>query len=174
MREQFGGERPASRRSEYTAHDLEADWSYLRANLDHPARRLGNRLGSGLAEWLLRRIDASSAPAPHLSVLARIALSPRQSVALVEAEGVHLLVGTSADGPPCFFPLGASAGYGPGPHADRSGGRGWQPNLIFPDDAAAAEPVRSRRAAPGLGTWGAHAGGRPTNRPRLIGRVSWV
>jgi hypothetical protein len=41
-------------------------------------------------------------------VIERVALGPRQSLMLVEAEGVHLLVATSPDGAPAFYPLPAS------------------------------------------------------------------
>jgi hypothetical protein len=40
-----------------------------------------------------------------MAVLERIALAPRQSLALVEAEGRRFLLATSADGTPAFCPL---------------------------------------------------------------------
>ena len=40
-----------------------------------------------------------------LALLERIALAPRQSLALVEAEGRRILVATSAEGGPAFYPL---------------------------------------------------------------------
>jgi len=171
MREQRGKEGFGVRRSDYTALELETDWNYLRANLDHPAHRMGSRLGSGLAEWLFRRLHSTTAPAPQLSILARIALGPRQSLALVEAEGVHLLVGTSADGPPSFFSLrGSGGGYAEravdsavdsvvDSVVDSNVDRVWRPGLepgTGPSDGAAS------------------AAGRKPARPRLTGRVSWV
>jgi hypothetical protein len=178
MQEQRGKERFGNRRNDYRALDLETDWNYLRANLDHPALRMGGRLGSGLAEWLLRRLHSSTAPAPQLSILARIALGPRQSLALVEAEGVHLLVGTSADGAPSFFSLRT----GVGGHAEGSGnakrdriwGRVFEPETERSDGAASGEAGRSLRAVAGTAVLGASAGGRKPARPRLTGRVSWV
>jgi hypothetical protein len=46
---------------------------------------------------------------PRLALVERIALAPRQSLALVEAEGRLLLVATSAEGGPAFYPLEPSA-----------------------------------------------------------------
>ncbi len=51
--------------------------------------------------WLRRR----PRPRPRLALVERIALAPRQSLALVEAEGRRLLVVTSAEGGSAFFPL---------------------------------------------------------------------
>jgi flagellar biogenesis protein FliO len=54
----------------------------------------------------------------RLALLERIALAPRQSLALVEAEGRRILVATSAEGGPVFYPLdekhGMVAGAGMG------------------------------------------------------------
>jgi hypothetical protein len=38
-------------------------------------------------------------------LLERITLAPRQSLALIEAEGRRILVATSAEGGPAFYPL---------------------------------------------------------------------
>lgn len=40
-------------------------------------------------------------------MLERISLAPRQSLALVEADGRRFLVATSAEGTPAFYPLDA-------------------------------------------------------------------
>lgn len=180
MRVDPGQENLGQRRTGHPPFDLEADWSYLRANLDHPAHRMGSRLGSGLAAWLLRRLHASDARPPQLSILARIALGPRQSLALVEAEGVHVLVGTSTDGPPSFFSL----------HGACACNAGRLPNREAPP-IREAPPVREaltngqqphRRATPNTGPLGWHpglqrgslSGARPLSSPRLTSRVSWV
>ena len=42
---------------------------------------------------------------PRLELVERIALAPRQSLALVEAEGRRILVATSPEGGPAFYPL---------------------------------------------------------------------
>ena len=59
----------------------------------------------GLAGWLLTRIRRQARPQPSLALLERITLAPRQSLALVEAEGRRFLIATSADGAPAFCEL---------------------------------------------------------------------
>jgi flagellar biogenesis protein FliO len=58
----------------------------------------------GLAGWLLDRLRGAR-PRPRLELLERIALAPRQSLALIEAEGRRFLVATSPEGAPAFYPL---------------------------------------------------------------------
>ena len=66
---------------------------------------------AGLAGWLLARLRGVGRNRPRLELLERIALAPRQSLALVEAEGRRFLVATSAEGAPAFYALDdASAG----------------------------------------------------------------
>ena len=62
----------------------------------------------GLAGWLLGRLSGRSRPQPSLALLERITLAPKQSLALVEADGRRFLVATSADGAPAFYPLDQS------------------------------------------------------------------
>jgi flagellar biogenesis protein FliO len=59
----------------------------------------------GLAGWLLERLRGVRRPRPRLALLERVALAPRQSLALVEAEGRRFLVATSAEGSPAFYAL---------------------------------------------------------------------
>ena len=78
-------------------------------------RKTGNRAGSqtGLAVWLLgklrmrlsgaRRADGSSAP--RLALVERISIAPRQTLALIEAEGRRFLVASSEDGAAAFYPV---------------------------------------------------------------------
>jgi flagellar biogenesis protein FliO len=61
--------------------------------------------GGGMAGWLLGRLRSGSHPRPRLELLERIALAPRQSLALIEAEGRRLLVATSPEGAPAFYAL---------------------------------------------------------------------
>ncbi|MGA3046946.1 MAG: flagellar biosynthetic protein FliO [Terracidiphilus sp.] len=61
--------------------------------------------GAGLAGWLLGRLRGSEHSRPRLEMLERIALAPRQSLALVEAEGRRFLVATSAEGAAAFYAL---------------------------------------------------------------------
>ena len=63
----------------------------------------------GLAGWLLERLRGGLRPRPRLALLERIALAPRQSLALVEAEGRRFLVATSPEGAPAFYALDAPA-----------------------------------------------------------------
>jgi len=66
----------------------------------------GNTDGyAGLGAWLLDRLRGRRRPAPRLALLERISLAPRQSLALIEAEGRRILVATSAEGGPAFYPL---------------------------------------------------------------------
>ena len=59
----------------------------------------------GLAGWLLGRFRANHRSQPRLAILERITLAPKQSLALVEAEGRKFLVATSSEGTPAFYPL---------------------------------------------------------------------
>jgi len=60
----------------------------------------------GLTGWLLRRLRrGNNGSGPRLALLERIALTPKQSLALVEAEGRRFLVATPAEGSPVFYAL---------------------------------------------------------------------
>ena len=59
----------------------------------------------GLAGWLLGRLKGRGRTQPRLELVERIALAPRQSLALVEAEGRRFLVATSPEGAPAFYAL---------------------------------------------------------------------
>lgn len=63
----------------------------------------------GWAGWLLNRLTSAiatgSRPRPSLELVQRITLAPRQSLALIEADGRRLLVATSPDGAPAFYSL---------------------------------------------------------------------
>jgi hypothetical protein len=59
----------------------------------------------GLAGWLLARLGPHRRPRPSLALIERITLAPRQSLALVEAEGRRFLIATSAEGAPAFYAL---------------------------------------------------------------------
>jgi flagellar biogenesis protein FliO len=65
----------------------------------------GVATGAGLATWLLARLRGTRSPLPRLALVERIALAPRQSLSLIEAEGRRFLVATSAEGAPAFYPL---------------------------------------------------------------------
>lgn len=59
----------------------------------------------GLAGWLLARLRRGARPTRRLILRERIALGPRQHVALIEADGRCFLIATGADGAPAFHPL---------------------------------------------------------------------
>lgn len=63
------------------------------------------RLPGGWVGWLLARCRASKGSARRLKLVDRIALAPRQSLCLLEADGRRVLLATSADGAPAFFAL---------------------------------------------------------------------
>lgn len=70
----------------------------------------------GVAGWLLGRLKSrlrtGEQTRPRLELLERVTLAPRQSLALVEAEGRRFLVATSPEGAPAFYPLdGLSAAH---------------------------------------------------------------
>ncbi len=62
-------------------------------------------LAAGLLKRLLGRLRGDRSSGPRLALVERIALAPRQSLALVQAEGRRFLVATSAEGAPAFYPL---------------------------------------------------------------------
>jgi hypothetical protein len=59
----------------------------------------------GWAGRLLQRLRSGRRSPPHLALVERIALAPRQSLTLVEAEGRRILVATSAEGAAAFYAL---------------------------------------------------------------------
>jgi flagellar biogenesis protein FliO len=63
----------------------------------------------GLAGWLLGRLRAGHRQQARLALLERITIAPRQSLALVEAEGRRFLVATSPEGAPAFYALDEQA-----------------------------------------------------------------
>jgi flagellar biogenesis protein FliO len=77
----------------------------------------------GLAGWLLGRLQSSRSSQPRLELIERISLAPRQSLALVEAEGRRFLVATSPEGAPAFYPLEERDGMAPVPYGRKSSGR---------------------------------------------------
>lgn len=63
----------------------------------------------GWAGWLLARWHVRKRAEPRLALVERITLAPRQSLALIEAEGRRILVATSPEGGPAFYPLDENA-----------------------------------------------------------------
>jgi hypothetical protein len=87
--------------------------------------------GSGLAGWLLDRLRRTRSPRPRLALLERIALAPRQSLALVEAEGRRFLVATSPEGAPAFYALdGGTRRFHGGDSGNPAGRRSPMPRAV--------------------------------------------
>lgn len=59
----------------------------------------------GWAKARLGKMRKSAGVQPRLALIERITLAPRQSLALVEAEGRRFLVAVSAEGGPAFYSL---------------------------------------------------------------------
>ena len=72
----------------------------------------GTKDGAGLGAWLIEKLHGRRRAEPRLALLERITLAPRQSLALVEAEGRRILVATSAEGGPAFYPLDGNRNLG--------------------------------------------------------------
>jgi hypothetical protein len=120
----------------------------------------GLHLG-GLAGWLLPRLREwlrrTPRPRPHLALVERIALAPRQSLVLVEAEGRRLLVVTSADGAAAFYPLDETRPASP--LVSRP--------ILHPLPNLATR--RTRQATPAAG----FSAASPRVSPRVSWRASW-
>jgi flagellar biogenesis protein FliO len=70
-----------------------------------PTRGVLSPLRPGMTAWLLSRFRRREFQQPRLALVERIILAPRQTVALIEADGQRVLVATSPEGAPAFFPL---------------------------------------------------------------------
>lgn len=106
---------------------------------DKPSVTLGL---PNLGEWARRlfkpmafRLRENQRSQPRLQLLDRISLAPRHSLALVKADGSLLLVATSAEGGPAFYPL------------IRSTDLVRPADLVRPDDLDRPLRTNARRAA---------------------------
>ena len=63
----------------------------------------------GVRAWIYERIHRRAAAQPRLAVVEKICFAPRQTLSLIEVDGERLLVGTSPDGSPQFYPLRAGS-----------------------------------------------------------------
>jgi flagellar biogenesis protein FliO len=68
-------------------------------------KQITRRSSGGFAGWLLARMAGEGKSQSRLVVIERVALAPRQSLFLIEAEGRSLLVATSPEGAPAFHVL---------------------------------------------------------------------
>jgi len=77
----------------------------------------------GWAGGLLSMLRKEPRPRPSLTLLERINIAPRQSVALIEAGGRRFLVATSVEGAPAFHQLDSGPGENrPGENGARQNG----------------------------------------------------
>ena len=95
--------------------------------LDKQNEDAGTARVGGLSGWLLNRLRNGAGRTPRLELLERIALAPRQSLALVETEGRRFLVATSPEGAPAFYALDERAMRPTGAREAASRQRGAKP-----------------------------------------------
>lgn len=83
----------------------------MNSRTESPSRVTRGWMAPGaLGGWVVARLRSTKKTTPRLTLVERIALGPRQSLALIEAEGQRLLVATSAEGAPAFYPLQSCRG----------------------------------------------------------------
>ncbi len=109
-----------------------------------------DRLPGGLTGWLLKRLRLPRRERPRLELLERIALAPRQSLALVEAEGRRFLVATSAEGGPAFYALDTEASIADARTADARPDGGGSSSAHGYSSASGPASVRSISTANGF------------------------
>ena len=78
----------------------------------------------GLGAWLLDLFHRRALREPRLALVERISLAPRQTVALIEADGERLLVAIAADGAPAFYPLPRPSRRKPANHSRKPATQG--------------------------------------------------
>lgn len=59
----------------------------------------------GVAAWLFAKFRRRALKEPRLALVERISLAPRQTIALIEADGQRFLVATSGESGSVFVPL---------------------------------------------------------------------
>jgi flagellar biogenesis protein FliO len=86
----------------------------IRIDFDRERIKRNLHQRGGLAAWLISRLqkgaEAREQRKSRLALVERISIAPRQSLALVEAEGRRFLIGTSQDGGPVFYALDETSG----------------------------------------------------------------
>ena len=92
---------------------------------EHGKTGLHTQPATGLASWLLERLRSRRCNAPRLALVERMTLAPRQTLALVEAEGRRFLVATSAEGGPAFYALDQASSPGNRNAASRAARVSW-------------------------------------------------
>jgi flagellar biosynthesis protein FliO len=139
----------------------EGDRNDLHPIADNLGQFIAKRFTRGLLARFLRGWQVSAArqarPA-RLALISRIELGARQTVALVEAEGQHLLVATSPDGATSFFLLNSPVRGQGEDSVERFGITGHE-NVGLPARRIPAQDSRFRN--------------RPARRMGESVRVSW-
>jgi hypothetical protein len=82
------------------------------------AGEAARQVSGGWAGWIRAKLRPAERAKPRLALRERIALGPRQSLALVEADGNRILVATGHEGAASFYLLEPSR---PGRDGRRSG-----------------------------------------------------
>jgi hypothetical protein len=137
---------------------LEGDGNTLRSCANHLGHLIAKSLKSGVLARLLRGGQASPTRPARLALISRIELGARQTVALVEAEGQHLLVATSSDGATSFFLLNDSQRYSSETFVER-----------VSTASRKSSKLRGRRITSRV----AHTGDRPARHVGESSRTSW-
>jgi Flagellar biosynthesis protein, FliO len=131
-----------------------------------------DRLPGGLTGWLLKRLRLQRRERPRLELLERIALAPRQSLALVEAEGRRFLVATSAESGPALYALDTDV-----PMTDaRPNGNGSSSTHAFTSasgSACARSIATANRFCSGQGFFSALTRAAARSQQSQRSRVSW-
>ena len=108
-----------------------------------PCRILG-----AIIAWLAQSWARSEATPPRLAVMERLALSPKHSLLLVEADGVGLLISTSTEAPSTMFLLhGAQAGRSISDHFLKQRGRTTTTNAVHRSCDGAGRTVVMRKVS---------------------------
>jgi hypothetical protein len=149
----------------YAPQAVDAEWTYLRANLDHPRSLLFRRLAATFAGLLgvdpLQRPE----PRPELKLLARLQLGAHQVLHLVETQGQQILVSTSQQGSPTLLALASDSVQSLSFHHVRPAATMPSASEHYPS-ALQLPSVRAAVSRTGTGV-------RPARKPGAGKRVSW-
>lgn len=83
----------------------DSQWEFLRGHLDNRIHTIARRIRGSIAGWLSKQWIAVATSKSQLAVLAKVQIGPRHHVALLEADGMRLLIATSTDGSVAFQEL---------------------------------------------------------------------
>lgn len=77
----------------------------MRGGEQRKAQEAGKSAPGGLIGWVVNRLRHVRGAKPRMALVERITLGPRQTLAMVEADGRRILVATSPEGGPAFMAL---------------------------------------------------------------------